>query len=136
MSRPPITWFAPPAGTLSRASTPMPGVVLQVADSDPAKWQLAIDQATAILDPEAPRSFDVVVVAHGPGLGMLRSGSPVSAAVHESLARGIRFVACGNTMERGNVAAHELLPGVTVARSGASLEILALERAGYAYVRI
>ena len=115
----------------------MPGVVIQVADGDPAKWRLAIEQAKAVLDPEWNRGgFDVVVVAYGPGLGMLRQGSAVRAAVHESLGDGVRFVACGNTMENFHVAARELLPGVTIARAGATFEILALERAGYAYVRI
>lgn len=119
------------------ASRAVPGVVIQVADADPAKWRLAIEQAAAVLDPEWNHgAFDVVVVAYGPGLGMLRSGSAVRDAVHESLARGIRFVACGNTMENYHVAANDLLPGVSVARAGATFEILALERAGYAYVRI
>lgn len=118
-------------------SKAMPGVVIQVADGDPTKWRLAIDQAKAVLDPEWNRgAFDVVIVAYGPGLGMLREGSPVRSAVRESLGHGIRFVACGNTMENFHVAESELLPGVTVARAGATLEILALERAGYAYVRI
>ena len=118
-------------------SKAVPGVVIQVADGDPAKWRLAIDQAKAVLDPEwNHKAFDVVVVAYGPGLGMLRHGSVVREAVHDSLGRGVRFVACGNTMENFHVAAADLLPGVTVARAGATFEILALERAGYAYVRI
>jgi len=126
-----------PAVALARPSARMPGVVIQVADRDPEKWRLAIEQAKAVVDPEWRKEpFDVVIVAYGPGLGMLRSASPVRSAVNESLAQGIRFVACGNTMENDHVAARELLPGVTIARSGASLEILALERAGYAYVRI
>jgi intracellular sulfur oxidation DsrE/DsrF family protein len=128
------------AGVHAAAALPsqhVPGVVIQVADRDPEKWQLAIDQAGALVDPEWNRDpLDVVIVAYGPGLGMLRDGSRVTAAVRAALGRGIRFVACGNTMENEHVADRELLPGVTIARAGASLEILALERAGYAYVRI
>jgi hypothetical protein len=30
----------------------MPGVVIQVADREPEKWRLAIDQASALVDPE------------------------------------------------------------------------------------
>jgi intracellular sulfur oxidation DsrE/DsrF family protein len=126
-----------PVQAASAASKPMPGVVIQVADADAAKWRLALDQAKAVLDPEWNHgAFDVVIVAYGPGLGMLREGSPVRAAVDASQRQGIRFVACGNTMDNFHVATRELLPGVGVARAGASLEILALERAGYAYVRI
>ncbi len=115
----------------------MPGLVIQVADRDPDKWQLAIDQARTVIDPEWNREpLDVVIVAYGPGLGMLRRGSPAGGAVDRAIARGIRFVACGNTMQNDHVADADLLPGVTIARAGATAEILALERAGYAYVRI
>jgi intracellular sulfur oxidation DsrE/DsrF family protein len=131
---------SPPSGLHASAALPaqhMPGVVIQVADRDPEKWRLAIDQASALVDPEWNREpLDVVIVAYGPGLGMLREGSRVTPEVDAALGRGIRFVACGNTMETEHVADRERLPGVTVARAGASLEILALERAGYAYVRI
>jgi intracellular sulfur oxidation DsrE/DsrF family protein len=111
-------------------------VVIQVADADPAKWRLALDQATEVAEYAEGRVFDVVVIAYGPGLGMLRSASPVRTAIERSQQKGVRFVACGNTMETERVRAAQLLPGVMVASAGATLEILALQKAGYAYVRI
>ncbi len=127
----------PAAGTLARAPGVVPGLVIQVADHDVAKWRLAIDQAAAAIDPRWRRgTLDVVIVAYGPGLAMLRGGSAAREAIAAARARGIRFVACGNTMANEHVAARELLPGIAVAEEGATLEILALERAGYAYVRI
>ena len=131
---------APPRASALAQARPaprMPGVVIQVADRDPAKWRLAIDQASAVIDPEWNREpLDVVIVAYGPGLQMLRKGSGARSAVDSAMTRGIRFVACGNTMQNDHVADADLLPGVTIARAGATAEILALERAGYAYVRI
>lgn len=114
----------------------MPGLVIQVADADPAKWKLAVEQAAQVASYSEGRVFDVVVIAYGPGLPMLRRASPIASGIGRSQRRGIRFVACGNTMETEHVAAHELLPGVAVAKAGATLEILALQKAGYAYVRI
>lgn len=133
----PIALSAANTVATSKAASRMPGVVIQVADRDPAKWQLAIDQASAVIDPEWNREpLDVVIVAYGPGLRMLRKGSSARGAVDRAIAHGIRFVACGNTMQNDHVHDRDLLPGVTVARAGATAEILALERAGYAYVRI
>ena len=80
--------------------------------------------------------LDVIVIAYGPGLDMLRGESAVRSGLVASLAQGIRLVACGNTMNREHVGARDLLPGVTIAGAGAILEILALQRAGYAYIRI
>jgi intracellular sulfur oxidation DsrE/DsrF family protein len=129
------------AGAYTIATSPaparVPGLVIQVADLDPAKWQLAIDQASAVIDPQWNREpLDVVIVAYGPGLGMLRKGSSAGDAVDRAIAHGIRFVACGNTMQNDHVADADLLLSTTRARAGATAEILALERAGYAYVRI
>ncbi|HUJ00759.1 MAG TPA: hypothetical protein VLY46_11020, partial [Usitatibacter sp.] len=92
---------APGSLATSRPASRMPGLVIQVADRDPDKWQLAIDQASAVIDPEWNHEpIDVVIVAYGPGLGMLRSGSSARPAIDQAIAHGIRFVACGNTMRK------------------------------------
>ncbi len=118
------------------AQVPAAGVVIQVSDGDPAKWRLAVEQALTVLEAGGRERNDVIVVANGPGLAMLRRASPVGPSIAASLGRGVRFVACGNTMQRENVGGSDLLPGVTVAAAGAALEILTLQRAGYAYIRI
>lgn len=114
----------------------MPGVVIQVADRDPARWRLALEQARMVAEAAQDPRLDVIVIAYGPELDMLRSESAVRDGLVASLAQGIRLVACGNTMNREHVRAGDLLPGVTIAGAGATLEILALQRAGYAYIRI
>lgn len=113
-----------------------PGVVIQVADRDPAKWRLALEQARIVAEAAQGRRLDVMVIAYGPGLDMLRNESAVRDGLVASLAQGIRLVACGNTMNHEHVGARDLLPGVTIAGAGATLEILARQRAGYAYIRI
>lgn len=120
----------------SAALPSLPGVVIQVADRDPAKWQLALEEARIVAEAAQGRRLDVMVIAYGPGLDMLRSESAVRDGLVASLAQGIRLVACGNTMNREHVGARDLLPGVTIAGGGATLEILARQRAGYAYIRI
>jgi intracellular sulfur oxidation DsrE/DsrF family protein len=113
-----------------------PGVVIQVADADPAKWRLAIEQARAVIAEKKSGKFDVVVIAYGPGLPMMQAKSAVLPELDASRAQGIRLLACGNTMEKQNVTAEQLAPGVQVAADGATIEIVHLQKLGYAYVRI
>ena len=141
--------FAFAAGwTLSSAITPahapqqalarvaLRGVVIQVADGDAAKWRLAIDQANAVHQQMEGAPFDVVVIAYGPALAMLEAGSDVQGRVSGASSHGVRFLACGNTMQHESVAARDLLDRVEVAPEGAMVRVLALQRAGYASIRI
>lgn len=53
-------------------------VVLQVSDSDPAKWNLALNNARNIQQDLGRQNVEVEIVAYGPGLGM--SARPTSTA--------------------------------------------------------
>ena len=123
-----------PQQAIARAA--LPGVVIQVADGDAAKWRLAIDQANAVRQQMAGTAFDVVVIAYGPALAMLEAGSDVQGGVAGASSHGVRFLACGNTMQHESVAVRDLLDRVEVAPEGAMVRVLALQRAGYASIRI
>ena len=112
------------------------GAVIQVAEDDPAKWRLAIEQAVSVARQTPGAPYEVVLIAYGPGLGMLKGDSPVRDELRAARAQGIELVACGQTMQRDHVEARELLPGVEVAKEGAALAILDLQRRGFAYIRI
>lgn len=137
-----IGWFASawhdraPDTATPTSATAIPGLVIQLADGDPVKWRLAIEQAQALRRQVNDPAFDVVVVAYGPGLGMLVRDSSVRQGIGESLAGGVRYLACGNTMARENVSSDRLIEGVAIAKPGALFEIARLEHAGYGYIRI
>ncbi|GAB4235704.1 MAG: hypothetical protein Kow0032_20380 [Methyloligellaceae bacterium] len=83
---------------------------------------------------------EIRVVAHGPGLHMLRADtSPVKERLQAMAAalQSLTFYACTNTRERMAKAEGkmpELLPEATLVPSGL-VEIIELQRAGWIYLK-
>ena len=73
-------------------------VVLQVSDNDPAKWALALSNVSNIQAGVGAENVDMEIVADGPGISMLRGGSPVAQRITAALKSGVKVVACQNTM--------------------------------------
>jgi len=82
---------------------------------------------------EAGPTFDIEVVCHGGGIGLLVQNQSGHAAEIERLSKeGVRFVACENTMRDKSIPQESLLPGVGTVPSGA-VEIVRKQQAGFAY---
>ena len=78
----------------------------------------------------------VEVVCHGAGIGLVeRSRTENSEAVESLIRKGVRFVACENTMRRLAIRKEDLLPGVGTVPSGAVEVIRKQQREGYAYFK-
>ena len=60
-------------------------VVMQVSDADPAKWNLALNNARNIQSDLGASNVEVEIVAYGPGIGMLKAESPVAYRIGEAL---------------------------------------------------
>ena len=71
---------------------------MQVSDADPAKWNLALNNARNIQTDLGAANVDIEVVAYGPGIGMLKADSVVGNRIDEALGAGVKVVACENTM--------------------------------------
>jgi len=69
--------LAQPAATRNR-------VVIQVSDNDPAKWNLALNNARNLQADLGASNVDVEIVAYGPGIGMLKSDSVAVTATDSS----------------------------------------------------
>ena len=52
-------------------------VVFQVSDADPAKWNLALNNARNVQTELGKENVLVEIVVYGPGLGMLKADSKV-----------------------------------------------------------
>lgn len=88
----------------------------------------------AIILEEAPDTR-VVVVCHGPGIGLVvESVTGLAGRVEPLVGRGVRVVACENTMRDRSIGMEELLPGVGTVPAGA-VEIIRRQRDGYAYFK-
>jgi intracellular sulfur oxidation DsrE/DsrF family protein len=117
-------------------------VVLHVNFDDPAALNYVLNNAENIGNyyAKSGNKVEIRVIAHGPGLHMLRiDTSPVLERIR-ALARdhaGLSFFACGNTRERMAKAegkAPELVSEAILVPSGI-VEIMELQRAGWQYLK-
>jgi intracellular sulfur oxidation DsrE/DsrF family protein len=78
--------------------------------------------------------FQAEVVAHGPGISFVTSGSVVAKEVEGLAAKGIVFVACESTMEQKHIKPSELLSGVSTVPMGIA-EIVLKQEQGWSYIK-
>ena len=122
---------APSAGA---QALPANKLVMQVSDNDPAKWNLALNNAKNIQTDLGAANVDVEVVAYGPGIGMLKADSAVGNRVDEALSAGVKVLACENTMRNQKLAKDDMLGKVGYVSSGV-VEIMQKQQQGWAYIR-
>lgn len=77
---------------------------------------------------------DIEIVAYGPGIGMLTLESQVGARIDDALGKGIKVVACQNTMRKAGLKVRDMLAKIGYVPSGV-VEIMKKQKQGYAYLR-
>ena len=117
-------------------------LILQVNSNDPAMMNLALNNATNVVQyyKGMGKKVAIEVVTFGPGLHMLREDtSPVKARI-ETLALStpeISFKACGNTQENMRKAENKdisLIPQANLVSSGV-VRVMELQEQGWSYVK-
>ncbi len=119
-------------------------VAIQVDQNDPQVMNLALNNASNVIEYYRGRNEDVNVdvVAYGPGLHMLRAdSSPVRDRIKQlkemAPAGKVRFSACNNTkqaMEKTEGHAVSVLPDASLVPSGV-VHLMELQEQGWSYVR-
>lgn len=109
-------------------------VVIQVSDADPAKWNLAVNNARNVQNDLGKDKVDVEIVAYGPGLGMLRMDSKVAGRLAEALDHNIGLLACENTMRNTKVGKDQMYGGIRYVDAGV-VHLMKRQREGWAYIR-
>jgi intracellular sulfur oxidation DsrE/DsrF family protein len=118
-------------------------IAIQVDQNDPAVMNLALNNATNVLEYYQTKgeAVEVNVVTYGPGLHMLRDTSPVQNRIkqlRDSAFRGkIQFSACNNTkqaMEKREGQSIALLSEASLVPSGV-VALMELQEQGWSYVR-
>lgn len=121
-----------------RAADPAPAtknrLIIQVSDSDPKKWGLALNNAKNVQTDLGKSSVEIELVAYGPGIGMLKLDSEVANRVNEAMADGVMVVACENTMTNQKISKDDMLPKIGYVKAGV-VEIMQKQQQGYAYLR-
>jgi intracellular sulfur oxidation DsrE/DsrF family protein len=112
-------------------------IVLQLSDSDAKKQALVLSVANNLLRAYDPDKIAVEVVAFGPGIDLLLSGSERRKQVESLIAQGVRFDICLNTVdtiERETGKRPDFIPAATPVQVGVG-QILFLRENGYTLVR-
>ena len=120
-------------------STPSAGqkrnrIVIQVSDSDQAKWNLALNNANNLQEDVGAANVDIEIVAYGPGLGMLRMDSPAGTRIADAMKANVRMLACENTMHGQKLTRDDMLDGIGYVKAGVT-EIMKRQAEGWAYLR-
>jgi uncharacterized protein len=128
----------------ARAADKPHRVAIQVDQNDPQVMNLALNNATNVIEYYRARNedVDVDIVTYGPGLHMLRTDtSPVQDRIKrlkEMVPAGkIHFSVCNNTkqgMEKTEGHAISILPDATIVPSGV-VRLMELQEQGWSYVR-
>jgi len=109
-------------------------VVFQVSDNDPAKWNLALNNARNVQADLGKGNVQVEIVVYGPGLAMLRMDSPVSARLAQALDGNVGLVACENTMTNTKITKSDMYGGIAYVQAGVT-HIMKRQKEGWAYIR-
>jgi len=109
-------------------------VVIQVSDPEPAKWNLALNNARNIQTDLGAANVDIEIVAYGPGIGMLKADSVVGNRVDEAGKAGVKIVACENTMRAQKLTQGDMLTGIGYIPAGV-VELMQRQQQGWAYIR-
>ena len=109
-------------------------VVIQVSDADPAKWNLALNNARNLQADLGAGNVDVEIVAYGPGIGMLKLDSPVANRIGEAGTAGVKVVACEITMKGQKLTRADMLDGIGFVPAGV-VELMSRQQQGWAYIR-
>jgi intracellular sulfur oxidation DsrE/DsrF family protein len=114
-------------------------IAIQVDQNDPQVMNMALNNATDVIEYYRGKSedVDVEIVAHGPGMHMLRADtSPVQDRIKhlkELVSGKIQFSACNNSkqgMEKTEGHAISIVPEATIVPSGVVRLMELQEQAG------
>ena len=116
------------------AQTAKQRVIFQVSDNDPAKWNLALNNARNVQQDLGKGNVEIEIVAYGPGLSMLKAESPVASRLAAALDASVGLLACENTMQNTKVSKGDMYGGIGYVQAGVT-HIMKRQQEGWAYIR-
>ncbi|MBQ4566594.1 MAG: DsrE family protein [Desulfovibrio sp.] len=108
---------------------------LHLDSNDPAMLRLVLKNATNYLNALPDEKVSLSVVVNGPGVvHFATTDADMRQQTEGLMARGVRFCLCANALADNQLTAADLWPGCEVVPAGL-VEVVRLQRAGYAYIR-
>jgi uncharacterized protein len=109
-------------------------IAIQMSDNDPAKWNLAFNNAKNIQEELGAANVEIEIVAFGPGIHMLKTDSAAKARVADAAKDGVKVLACENTMRNLKVSKDEIAASVGYVPAGV-VHLMRRQGEGWAYLR-
>ena len=109
-------------------------VVFQVSDNDPARWQLALNNARNVQTDLGKDKVQIEIVAYGPGIEMLKAESKVAGGLAGALGASVGLIACENTMQNTKVTRDDMYAGISYVQAGVT-HLMKRQAEGWAYIR-
>ncbi|MCL4471591.1 MAG: DsrE family protein [Gammaproteobacteria bacterium] len=109
-------------------------VIFQVTDDDPQKWYLTLSNAKNVQQALGKENVQIEVLVWGPGLNMVVLETEMANEIDEAVARGVKIIACENTMIGRRLTRADMHPSISYVKTGV-LYLMKRERQGWAYVR-
>lgn len=116
------------------APSKMPGVVFQVSSSSEKTWNLTLNNVLNYQRAMGKKAGRIEIVAYGPGIKMLEFDSIVGNRINTVESKGIKVLACENTMRGQHLTKQDMLPSIGYVPAGVA-EIVKREREGWSYVK-
>ena len=126
--------YAQGTGATGKNGSQKHKIVIQVSDNDPAKWNLALNNARNLQDDVGAANIDIEIVAYGPGIGMLKLDSTAATRVNEAIKANVKLIACENTLRAQKLTRDDMLPALSYVPAGVT-EIMTKQSEGWAYLR-
>lgn len=109
-------------------------VVFEFVNEGPKQYESVLNNIQNVLKALGPQC-ELLVIAHGPGLGLLVHTNQAEAGrIRTLMKEKVTFAACENTMTKQQVTRSDLLPGVKTVESGVA-EVIRKQEAGWVYVK-
>lgn len=110
-------------------------LVLQIDSAEESKMALVLRNANNYLNALPGESFELVIVANGPGVALFTSAYPDFEKTAAALAqKGVKFRMCANALAEKAIPKEALWPFCEITPAGL-VEIVRLQRAGFAYIK-
>ncbi|GAO35725.1 hypothetical protein SCT_1116 [Sulfuricella sp. T08] len=109
-------------------------VVFQVSDNEPQKWYLTLSNAKNVQQELGMMNVQIEIVVYGPGLDMVLLETEMAEKIDEAVSRGVKIVACENTMIGRKLTHADMYPSIGYVKAGV-VELMKRQREGWAYIR-
>lgn len=110
-------------------------LALHVDSDDSAIMKLALNNAANYFAALQAGAFSVVIVVNGPAVVLLSGAkSELAAKAIELAERGLEIRVCSNALRANNILPEDIWPICKVVPAGI-VELVHLQRAGYAYIK-